>query len=110
MEVTGESILPQGKDKPSGIQKFQNLKQPPRERERERATCPEGVLAKHCGRKESFHQTMTHVIDDGLIHLHGFTKPNLYIVICLSIPSGKESTAKLSVDENVDNLALRVTG
>lgn len=53
---------------------------------------------------------MTHRIDDGFFHLHGFTEPSLYIVICFSIPSGKESTAKLSVDENVDNLALRVTG
>lgn len=53
---------------------------------------------------------MTHMIDDRLIHLHEFSKPSLYIVICHSIPSSKESIAKLSVDENVDNLALIVTG
>ena len=105
MEVTGESILPQGEDKPSGIQKFPKLKQPPRERERERAAGPEAVLAKHCGRKETFHRTVTLMIDDCLIHLHEFTKPSLYVVICR-----KESITKLSMDENVDNLALIVTG
>lgn len=108
MEVTGESILPQGEDKPSGIQKFPQLKQPPRERER--AACPEAVLAKHCGRKETFHRTMTLMIDDYIIHLLEFTKPSLYVVICHSIPSSKESIAKLSMDEDVDNLALIVTG
>ena len=53
---------------------------------------------------------MTLMIDDYIIHLLEFTKPSLYVVICHSIPSSKESIAKLSVDENVDNLALIVTG